>query len=229
MKKDLKGYEDYYEIELLENGQSIISSKEKLVVSKNGSKRWRVPREITPFVQSSNTSDRQYMYVNLSIDGKVKKVLVAKLVLDNFVENPNGYKHFKYKDNDGTNININNLEWITDVERYDYYKAKDCGFGSRTKGIQHRNSKIGTRFRTYDGGSAVSTDRFTVYVTYKRKKYCIGTFGTEDDAVQVRDNFEGVLKYGDEMDIFDFDLEHNKVIFHDDLKHFFTNIKNLPW
>lgn len=229
MKKDLKGYEEYYEIELLENGQSIISSKERLVVSKNGSKRWRVPREITPFVQSSNTSDRQYMYVNLSIDGKVKKVLVAKLVLDNFVENPNGYTYFKYKDGDGTNTNINNLEWITDVDRYNYYKAKDHGFGSRTKGIRCRSSKIGTRFRTHDGGWGVSEYRFTVYVTYKRKRYCIGTFGTENDAVDMRDAFEGVLKYGDEMDIFNFDLERNKVIFHDDLKHFFTNIKNLPW
>ena len=229
MKKDLKGYEDYYEIELLENGQSIISSKRKLVVSKNGSKRWRVPREITPFVQSSNTSDRQYMYVNLSIDGNVKKVLVAKLVLDHFIENPNRYTYFKYKDNDGTNININNLEWITDVERYDYYKAKDCGFGSREKGITYRNSKIGTRVKSFEAIDPVHTDRFTVSINYKRKKYCIGTFGTEDDAVLVRDHFEGVLKYGDKMDIFDFDLDRNNVIFHDDLKPYFTNIKNLPW
>lgn len=229
MKKDLKGYEEYYEIELLENGQSIIRSKRKLVVSKNGSKRWRTARELTPFVQSSNTSSRQYMYVNLSINGKIKKLLLAKLVLDHFVENPNGYTYFKYKDGDGMNTNVNNLEWITDRERYDYYKAKDCGFGSRTKGIRHRDSKIGTRVKSFELNDPVHTDRFTVYVTHKRKKYSIGTFGTEDDAVRIRDNYEGVLKYGDKMDIWDFELDRNNVLFHDDLKPYFTNERNLPW
>lgn len=229
MKKDLKGYEEYYEIELLENGQSIISSKRKLVVSKNGTKKWRKVNELNPFVRVSNTNGNSYMYVNLCADGKVKTAIFAKLVLEHFVENPNGYKHFKYKDSDGTNVNVNNLEWITDVERYDYYKTKDSGYRSRTKGITYRDSKIGTRVKSYELHDPVHTDRFTVSINYKRKKYCIGTFGTEDDAVLVRDHFEGAVKYGDKMDIFDFDLERNNVIFHDDLKHFFTNIKNLPW
>ncbi len=229
MKKDLKGYEDYYEIELLENGQSIISSKRKLVVSKNGTKKWRVPKELTPFARISNTNGNNYMYVNLCAEGKVKTFVFAKLVLDHFVENPKGYTYFKYKDGDTSNTSVDNLEWITDTERFDYYKNKDSGYGSRTKGIRCRNSKIGTRFRTHDGGTAVSTNRFSVTISYKRKKYSIGTFRSEDDAVTVRDYFEGAVKYGEKMDIWHFDLDRNNVIFHDDLKQFFTNENNLPW
>lgn len=229
MKKDLKGYEDYYEIELLENGQSIISSKRKLVVSKNGTKKWRVEKELTPFVRQSNTSDKQYLYVNLSAEGKVKTFVFAKLVLDHFIENPNGYTYFKYKDGDSTNTNVNNLEWITDRERYDYYKKKDCGYGSREKGIRYRDSKIGTRVKSFEAIDPVYTDRFTVSINYKRKKYGIGTFATEADAIRVRDHFEGAVKFGDKVDIWDFELDRNNVIFHDDLKQFFTNENNLPW
>jgi hypothetical protein len=57
-----------------------------------------------------------YMYVGLSLNGKIKTTGLHRLVALAFIENPENKPHVNHKDKNRSNNNIFNLEWCTAME-----------------------------------------------------------------------------------------------------------------
>lgn len=61
-----------------------------------------------------------YCQVTLCNQGERKKVLIHRLVAEAFIPNPLGLPQVNHKDENKTNNNINNLEWVTAKENANY-------------------------------------------------------------------------------------------------------------
>lgn len=87
--KDIPGYEGFYQASSFGNIRS----------------RYRVlkPQQCT----------NGYLFVCLSVRGKVSQHRVHRLVAMTFIDNPNNYPEVNHIDEDKTNNNISNLEWIS--------------------------------------------------------------------------------------------------------------------
>lgn len=81
-----------------------------------------------------------YLFVNLCKNGKVKKFLVHRLVVEAFLEIPEELKHLKgtcylqvnHKDENKSNNNVENLEWCT--------SSYNVNYGSRTEKCSKKNT-----------------------------------------------------------------------------------------
>lgn len=225
MKKDVKGYEGLYEIELLKDGSTIIRSKDRPFENEKGHKRYVVGRELAETIRhSGGWGQIAYKFVNLRRGKQVKTVLKAKLILEHFGENPNGYKFVGYKDSDALNININNLCWVSDVDRFNFrtkISDNDKVEGNIFRGIREYESKIYEQVMSWDGHwIGRNSIRYYVHMCHNGKKYYIGTFNDRDDAVAYRNAYEEAVKFGYSYDVSDFP---ENVIFHKDLQKYFTN------
>lgn len=88
--KEIKDYPNYY---VSKEGE-VFSSKTNKVIS-----------------QSINTGG--YRTVNISVDGKSKRVLVHRLVAEAFIPNPENKPVVNHIDCNRSNANVDNLEWVT--------------------------------------------------------------------------------------------------------------------
>ena len=77
-----------------------------------------------------------YQRVSLSLNGKVTRVFIHRLVALHFVDNPNQHEYVNHKDGNRENNHYLNLEWVTAS-----YNVKD-GF-NRGRATDHlaRNFK----------------------------------------------------------------------------------------
>lgn len=66
-----------------------------------------------------------YLSVQLSVNGKVKRMKVAKIVAMLFIPNPHGYPQINHKDGVKTNDHKDNLEWCTQSQNVTH--AYDMG------------------------------------------------------------------------------------------------------
>lgn len=113
--KEIKGYEGYYEISDLGRVKSLARSWYS--TSKRGNpKKCGTPEKILKPADNGTG----YMIVNLSKNGKTKMKLVHRLVAEAFIENANNYPQVNHKDEDKTNNNAENLEWVTCIENLRY-------------------------------------------------------------------------------------------------------------
>lgn len=106
--KDIKGYEGIYQVSNLGR----VKSLDRECIMKNGIKRKVLGRIL---VQSLD-GKKNYLQVNLSLNGKSKVFLVHRLVAITFI---NGYKYGMDVDHiDGNKRNnvINNLRWVNRSE-----------------------------------------------------------------------------------------------------------------
>ena len=102
--KSISGYEGVYEV-----------SDTGLVRSfKNGRERILSPRK----------QRRGYLAVSLHKDRKRKHMLVHRLVAAAFIPNPLGLKTVNHKDEDKTNNEVANLEWLSLADNIRYSKDK---------------------------------------------------------------------------------------------------------
>ena len=89
--KDIKGYENKYQISNLGNVKSLVGNHKML----------------KPKI------DRGYKRVGLSMDNKSKLFRVHRLVAEAFIPNPNNYPMVNHIDRDKINNVDSNLEWCT--------------------------------------------------------------------------------------------------------------------
>ncbi len=75
----------------------------------------RVKRENKQLLKPE-TTNRNYLRVVFSIDGKTKKHSVHRLVAKAFIPNPQNKKTINHKDGNTHNNRANNLEWATQSE-----------------------------------------------------------------------------------------------------------------
>ncbi len=101
--KPISGYEGLYEISNYGNVKSLKSNK-LLKPLNNGN---------------------EYLIVNLSKKGKVKKQFIHRLVATAFVENLHGFNIVNHRDENKNNNNADNLEWCTINYNFQYGTAPE--------------------------------------------------------------------------------------------------------
>jgi len=103
--KNIKGYEGSYQVSNLGR----VKSLERAVALKNGSERHLKERILKP-------STNRYGYLQALLcngSGKVKTLLVHRLVCEAFYENPENKPCVNHIDENRTNNVASNLEWCT--------------------------------------------------------------------------------------------------------------------
>ena len=78
-----------------------------------------------------------YIKVSLSHDGKNYTTHMHRLVAEAFIPNPNNKPFVNHKDKDGTNNNVNNLEWTTHSENMQH-SADNLKLNSKAKSEKKR-------------------------------------------------------------------------------------------
>ena len=117
--RDIEGYEGLYQVSNMGRVKSL-GRKDRF---------GRVIKE--RILKPSN--DRGYLYVDLCACGKRKRLRVHRLVGEAFLPRAEGKDVINHKDEDKTNNNVWNLEWVSDKE--------NCNFGTRNERIAKANSK----------------------------------------------------------------------------------------
>ena len=67
----------------------------------------------------------RYRCVSLSVNGKIKKQLIHRLVAKAFIPNPSGYAEVNHLDGNPSNNNVSNLEWCD--KRHNHLHAYAIG------------------------------------------------------------------------------------------------------
>ena len=102
--KSVKGFECYYSVSNTGRVKSL-----KRVVSHDEGKGQRVIKERI----ITNWMSNGYHNVSFSVDGKVSKHKVHRLVAMAFIDNPENKYTVNHIDGNKTNNKVNNLEWAT--------------------------------------------------------------------------------------------------------------------
>jgi len=152
MTRDIHGYEGRYKV----SDEGIIYS-----TPKDG----KPPRILKQEVLKGN-----YRRVSLSMEGKVKRVSVHRLVLQAFTPNPENKPHVNHIDNDPSNNELSNLEWCTAKENIAHSHNQGRRNDTYKKGgiaIKAKNEKkTRAKLQGYLG------DRFIDSFTKKGNVYC---------------------------------------------------------
>lgn len=114
--RDVVGYEGIYQVSNLGRVKSLPRA---VFVKKSNNHTYgsrinhtRVVDEI--IMKQQNV--RGYKKVCLSKNGFQKPLYVHRIVMSSFVENPRGLPYVNHKDGDKHNNNLNNLEWVSDLD-----------------------------------------------------------------------------------------------------------------
>ena len=117
MRKTITGYEGLYSIDT----DGVVYSDEKEMPP---SKRY--PRGFTrparALAQCPQTNG--YLIVTLSKNNRRRTKQVHKLVADTFIDRPETAECINHIDEDKTNNNVDNLEWVTFQRNSEYSNAK---------------------------------------------------------------------------------------------------------
>ena len=106
--RDIEGYEGMYQV----SNKGRVKS---LNYHRSGEERILMPQ----------TTTNGYLKICLRKNGKIKTYNVHRLVAQAFIDNPDNLPQVNHKDEDKTNNNVDNLEWVTAKE--------NCNYGTRNK------------------------------------------------------------------------------------------------
>lgn len=95
-------------------------------------------RRVSSGILKQKVGKDGYCRVSLSKEGKVKSILVHRLVAEAFIPNPNDYPIINHKDEVRKNNVVGNLEWCTYSYNLNYGNAKEKW---RAKTLNGRLSK----------------------------------------------------------------------------------------
>lgn len=118
--KDVKGYEEYYEV----NQYGVVKSKDRLVEIPDYQNAHAYCSGFS-YVKPGRVMKQQlnifgYLVVNLTKNKKQKGHFVHRLVADAFVPNNDNLPFINHKDENKTNNNASNLEWCTSEYNTNY-------------------------------------------------------------------------------------------------------------
>lgn len=113
--KDILGYEGYYQVSNLGQIRSIAHYQGK----------WgKVYKRRNPHILRQTPTKDGYLAVMLSYFGKDKRILVHRIVAQNWIPNPEQKPCINHKDENKMNNAANNLEWCTPKYNINYGHAR---------------------------------------------------------------------------------------------------------
>ena len=118
--RDIVGYEGRYQV----SSTGRVKSLER---------KDCLERTIRERILKQAVTHNGYLRVDLCAGGKRKRLRVHRLVGEAFLPRAEGKDAINHKDEDKTNNNVWNLEWVSDKE--------NCNFGTRNERIAKANSK----------------------------------------------------------------------------------------
>jgi hypothetical protein len=86
--------------------------------------------------------NRGYLHITLSRNGRVKKYLIHRLIAIYFIPNPNKLPEVNHKDGNKRNINIDNLEWATNIHNRNHAML------NRLTSVKHKSKFHGVSYTT---------------------------------------------------------------------------------
>jgi len=105
--KEVAGYEGLYEVSNLGR----VRSTKRILIDKIGrARRYRSK------ILSGGVSDKGYWAIMLCKDAAQKMTLIARLVAEAFIPNPDGKAEVNHKDGNKNDNSVSNLEWMTHQE-----------------------------------------------------------------------------------------------------------------
>ena len=106
--KDIPGYEGLYQVSNLGNVKSLHYNKSNRQV-----------------ILKPKLTKTGYCRVGLHSKGVSKDFYIHRLVAEAFLDNPNNLSDVNHKDENKTNNNINNLEWVSHEYNMNYGTIKE--------------------------------------------------------------------------------------------------------
>ncbi len=128
---DITGYEGLYQIS---NKGRVKSMKRKVNHSSSGFSN--LPEKVLKPQKSGNG----YCHIGLYKDGKVKYLMIARLVAIHFIPNPENKPEVNHKNGDKSNNFDYNLEWNTSSENSQH--SFDKGLQEKQKGTKNPSAKL---------------------------------------------------------------------------------------
>lgn len=123
--KDIKGFEDYFQVSDLGR----IKSKDRYVRVCGGGKRLVKSKILAP-VKCKNG----YLEAQISLNGKRHIFLLHRLVAMHFIENPNNLPEVNHKNENIEDCRVENLEWCT--SKY------NANYGTRNERCAEKQRKV---------------------------------------------------------------------------------------
>jgi hypothetical protein len=163
--KDIEGYDGYYQISNLGRVKSL-----SRIVS-------RVCGDYLSKDKILKTScSNGYFQVVISYNNKRIVNRIHRLIAINFIDNPNKKPSVNHINSNRGDNSLNNLEWVSSLEN-NCHKKYNRILTSKYKGVHYRS----TRF---------SKNNWISKITINKKYIYLGCFNTEEEAYQVRCEYE---------------------------------------
>ena len=107
VRKAVKGYEGYYEVDQFGRVYSV----DRVISVNDNGRQYDKPLKAKQMKQTMHS--KGYKTVSLTKDGKTKGMFVHRIVAEAFIPNENNLPMVNHKDEDKTNNFVENLEWCT--------------------------------------------------------------------------------------------------------------------
>lgn len=130
VRKPVKGYEGYYEVDQFGR---VYSVDRLILVDDNGRQYNKV---LGGKQMKQGMHSKGYKIVSLTKEGKTKTVFVHRIVAEAFINNGDNLPMVNHKDEDKTNNFVENLEWCTAKYNRSYGKAIEK-HSKKIKGRKH--------------------------------------------------------------------------------------------
>jgi hypothetical protein len=158
VRKAVKGYEGYYEVDQFGRVYSV----DRLVPVDDNGRQYN--KALCGKQMKQGMHSNGYKIVSLTKEGKTKTVFVHRIVAEAFISNENNSPMVNHKDEDKTNNFVENLEWCTAKYNRSYGKAIEK-HAKKIKGRKHteeHKQKIAAGVkRSYGERKRKMRDRFT--------------------------------------------------------------------
>ena len=129
---DIKGFEGLYQVSNLGNVKSV----ERYIPAKNNSFAFHKERNM-----KLQTNHKGYFCVILHKNSISYTRLVHRLVADAFIPNANNLPQVNHKDTNKKNNNIENLEWISNIDNMRHAFSNGC-FVTTEKQREHARNNL---------------------------------------------------------------------------------------
>lgn len=130
VRKAVKGYEGYYEVDQFGRVYSV----DRVISVNDNGRQYEKPLKSKQMKQSMHT--KGYKMVSLTKEGKTKSLFVHRIVAEAFIPNENELPMVNHKDEDKTNNFAENLEWCTASYNRTYGNAVER-HARKLKGKKH--------------------------------------------------------------------------------------------